>query len=182
MQSVHRITSTSRGQDQCHMSINLDQAIVIAEKYKAKSNSTTFDDEIVEKESYWFFPIGFMGSSGVIIDKSDGRLHVMGSSLSRAEMFWGHENGFSPEKLDIEIYEINDSKVTSNLVAGLLVQLSKMPNQPRRASREAAKKLTEKLPLSLKGVSLWLKIPLFKEAKEENWFNYTISEHQSNDT
>lgn len=163
------------------MDITLEQAISIVEDYKRSHSVTEFDSNIIEQESFWYFQVGFVGSSGVIVNKSDGRLFVMGSALSNEEMFWGHENGFSPEKVDIEIFEVNNPLKVSGMVGGLLVQLKKAPSYPNRAAREVARDLIKELPQKFSGVSLWLQIPWFKEAVEQNWLTYRVNEHQAND-
>jgi len=137
----------------------------------------TINSEIITKETFWYFRVGFVGSSGVIVDRSDGRLFVMGSALSNEDMFWGHTNGFSPEKVDIEIFEVNNPLKVSGMVGSLLVQLGKAPTHPNRAAREIARELIQELPQKFCGVSLWLKIPWFKEAIERKWLNYRINEH-----
>ena len=104
----------------------------------------------------------------------------MGSALTNEEMFWGHEKGFSPEKVDIEIFEINNPLKVSGMVGGLLVQLGKAPTHPNRAAREIARELIKELPQKFQGVSLWLQIPWFKQAISENWLTFKISEHQAN--
>jgi len=160
------------------MNITLEEAKLIVEDYKNSHSVSEFDSKIITKETFWFFRVGFIGSSGVIVNKSDGRLFVMGSALSNEEMFWGHKKGFSPEKVDIEIFEVNNPLKVSGMVGSLLVQLGEAPAHPNRVAREIAHKRIQELPQKFNGVSLWLKIPWFKEAIEQKWLSYRIDEHQ----
>ncbi|TQV84356.1 hypothetical protein [Aliikangiella coralliicola] len=162
------------------MAITLEEAKSIVEDYKKSHFVTEFDSNVVEQEKFWYFRVGFVGSSGVIVNKFDGRLFVMGSGLSNEEMFWGHENGFSPDKVDIEIFEVNNPLKVSGMVGALLVQLGKAPSHPNRAAREIARELIKELPQKFHGVSLWLQIPWFIEAVEQNWLTYKINEHRAN--
>ncbi len=160
--------------------MNIKEATLIAENYKKQNSCVDFGTGGIERESYWFFPVGYMGSSGIIINKNDERIFVMGSALSNDEMFWGHEHGFSPEKLTLEIITVSDSLKVSGLIAGVLRRLGGVPSSPMRAGREMATEMLENLPLKFEGISLWLSIPWFIEASEEKWLEYKIYEHKQN--
>jgi len=156
--------------------MNIKEANAIAANYKEKNSCADFGTGTIEREDYWFYPIGYMGSSGIIINKSDKRIFIMGSALSEEEMFWGHEHGFSPKKLDFEIIEVSNSLKVSGLLAGVLRQLGRAPHSPMRAGREMASEMLKSLPLKFEGISLWLSIPWFMEAEKEAWLEYKIYE------
>lgn len=75
---------------------SLDEARAAVTLYAEATGSMWFSESIVERDTYWFFPVGFIGSRGVIVDKADLALFPMGSALSIDDCFWGHEHGFSP--------------------------------------------------------------------------------------
>ena len=156
------------------MNISIDQAQRIADEYLKENSCQDFGTGVVEGKECWFFPIGFIGSSGILINKSDGKLYVMGSALNLESMFWGHERGFSEEEIDLEIYEVNNPLKVSGLVGDILCQLELAPIQPMRAARELAREQLKELPKKYSGINLWLSIPWFIEAEKENWLKYKI--------
>lgn len=156
--------------------MNIKEANLIAEDYKEKNSCADFGTGIIERDDYWYFPIGYIGSSGIIINKSDERIFIMGSAHSIEEMFWGHENGFSPKKIDLEIIEVSNSIKVSGLLAGVLRQLGKAPSSPMRRGREMASEMLGSLPLKFEGINLWLSIPWFMEAEKEQWLKYKVYE------
>jgi hypothetical protein len=63
----------------------LEQAHRAVETYAEQHGAVWFDRTVVDRGGYWFFPVGYIGSRGVMVDKADGRLSVMGSAPSPAE-------------------------------------------------------------------------------------------------
>ena len=158
------------------MTISLEEARSIVREYQRDVGATWFDEKVFEKPDYWFFAVGYIGSSGVIVERSDGRLYPMGSGLSREEIFWGHENGFSPETVNLTVLEVQNLEETSQILTGVLGPCP----PPKAAAREFREALVSQLsctPLTFEGVRLWLRIPWFKEAQEQDWFTFSLEEH-----
>lgn len=151
------------------MSISFGGAVVLANEYRKQTQANWLSSDIIEKPSFWFFPIGYIGSAGLIIDKADGRLWPMGSALGSEDMFWGHEHGFSAEFVDLVIEDVYDSENTMQM----LKKLAHMPDLAASLGR---------LPLRIKGLKLWLKIPLFKTATEQHWFGFSLVPTESQAT
>jgi hypothetical protein len=61
---------------------SLDEARNAVDRYASASRSTWFSHEIVERETCWFFQVGYVGSCGVIVNKADLSLFPMGSALA----------------------------------------------------------------------------------------------------
>jgi hypothetical protein len=162
---------------QAHSMLQLDEAVAKAQEYANANGATWLErapEGIVDRGDYWFFPVGFVGSAGIIIDKATGLLSVMGSALSRDDMFWGHENGFSGEPSTIRITSVRDMM---RAVEFLLDVVSGGPGStrdphPRRAWLE--EKLRH-LPHEFRHQSLWLRIPAFRALRlEGRWFEFEV--------
>jgi hypothetical protein len=158
--------------------LRLEDAVAKARQYARETGANWFEtppDGIVDRGSYWFLPVGFVGSAGVIIDKVTGRLFVMGSALRPDEMFWGHEHGFSGERSTLRITDVADMTRT---VEFLFYVVSGGPGStrdphPRRAWLE---EMLRQLPQAFRGQSLWLRIPAFREVREHtHWFEFDVS-------
>src|SRR5690348_15809054 len=92
--------------------ITFEDAVRRVRESAEQNAAVPFSDDVVDRGAYWFFPVGYIGSCGVIVDKADGRLSVMGSALSLDDCFWGHEHGFSSESAVLRITRIHDMKRT----------------------------------------------------------------------
>ena len=157
--------------------LRVEDAVMKAHQYAKASGATWFEQPpqgIVDRGDYWFLPVGFIGSAGVIVDKATGRLSVMGSALSRDDMFWGYENGFSGETSTLRITSVYDM---TKAVEFLFYAVSGGPGStrdphPRRAWLE--EKLSD-LPQEFQHQSLWLRIPAFRQVREESrWFEFEV--------
>src|SRR5262245_989492 len=91
--------------------IRVEDAVLKTRQYAQANGAIWFEEPpagVIDRGDYWFFRVGFIGSAGVIIDKSSGHLFVMGSALSEDDMFWGHENGFSGGPTTLRITSVSD--------------------------------------------------------------------------
>jgi hypothetical protein len=61
--------------------IILDEALRAVRDYADRKRAVWFDQSVLDRGSYWFFHVGFIGSLGVIVDRADGRLYAMGYLL-----------------------------------------------------------------------------------------------------
>jgi hypothetical protein len=155
--------------------IGLPAAQSLVEQYAARAGAIRFDGPILDRDTTWFFPVGYIGSSGVIVEKATGRLHVIGSGQPLEEAFWAHEHGFSRDRLVLRILRIHDRRTTIELLFNALDDgppRRRNPN-PRRAWFET---VLEALPHELAPQSLVRAAPALRQAAEQGWFEYQIVE------
>ncbi|MGC4091927.1 MAG: hypothetical protein QM756_29400 [Polyangiaceae bacterium] len=137
----------------------------------AKDRAVWFSQEIIDRGAYWFFPVGFVGSCGVIVDKADLRLFPMGSALQLDDCFWGHEHGFSQNVLVLRVLQVHDSDGTVEFLLPLAgAPHGRNPN-PRRAWIRAA---LSTLPFDCPSQPLWLRIPAFRKLESTRPFVYEL--------
>jgi hypothetical protein len=151
--------------------VTLEQAHRAVQTYADQCGAGWSADAVVDRDGYWFFPVGYIGSLGVIVDKADGRLSVMGSALSLDDCFWGHEHGFSPECVILRVNRVQDWQRTIEFLLNFAPR-QRNPNLRRAWLRDRL----ESLPVEFEPTGLWLRIPSFREAAREGWFEYEILE------
>jgi hypothetical protein len=158
--------------------LRLEDAIRRARLYAEERGAIWFQEPpegIVERSDYWFLPVGFVGSVGIIIDKASGRLHVMGSSLSQDDFFWGHENGFSGERHTLRVTNVRELGKT---VEFLFHAVRGGPGSTRdpHPGRQWLEEQLRELPHDFGQQSLWLRIPSFRHIREQSrWFDFEVS-------
>jgi len=151
--------------------VTLEQAHRAVEFYTDQHGAVWFDPTVIDRGAYWFFRVGYIGSSGVIVDKVDGRLSVMGSALSLDDCFWGHEHGFSPELVLLRVINVH----AWNHTIESLLRFAPRQRNPNPGRAWVADRLRS-LPCEFGPGHLWLSIPLFREVAQEGWFEYEIHE------
>ncbi|WP_438038273.1 hypothetical protein [Sorangium sp. So ce128] len=155
--------------------MTLEQAHQAVQIYAEQCGAVWFERTVIDRGGYWFFPIGHVGSCGVIVDKANGRLSVMGSALSLDDCFWGHEHAFSPEFVCLRIKKVHDEGRTIEFLLYLVTggpPRQRNPN-PKRAWLAARLRA---LPCEFGPERLWLSIPAFREALQQGWFDFDIAE------
>ncbi|MBN8432263.1 hypothetical protein JF535_15550 [Microbulbifer salipaludis] len=169
------------------MSLSLEEAEVIARKYCQVEGLTWNNGSRIEKDSYYFFPIGYIGSSGVIIDKRHGKLVVLGSGFKLEDQFWAYERGLIPGNVNLKILAINrELKAVEKYIFRTLCD-NKLPRNFRSLSlsnrrslkkelKEEAKFKAENLPCELKGVFLSFDMHWFQWVEENSVFDYEVFE------
>lgn len=138
---------------------SLDEARALVARYAEASRSRWFSDIVVERETYWFFRVGFIGSCGVIVDKADLALFPMGSALPLDACFWGHEHGFSPKRVILRILAVHDLDQTIEFLLHFAGAPANRNPNPRRAWIRNA---LSSLPYDCPPQNLWLAIPAFR--------------------
>ena len=151
--------------------VTLEQAHRIVECYAEQHEAIWFDPTVIDRGAYWFFRVGYIGSSGVIVDKVDGRLSVMGSALSLDDCCWGHEHGFSPKLVILRVVEVHAWKDTIEHLLRFAP-----PQRNPNLRRAWVEDRLRSLPCELGPALLWLDIPLFREVAREGQFEYQILE------
>ncbi|APR86146.1 Hypothetical protein A7982_11495 [Minicystis rosea] len=155
--------------------ITREQAHRLVRAHAERKGAIWFDDVVVDRGGYWFFRVGYVGSCGVIVDKADGRLSVMGSALSLDDCFWGHEHGFSPGFLSLCITNVRDHRSTVELLLHLISSGPPRTRNPNPKRAWLSEKI-ESLPCVFEPQNLWLSIPTFREVLQQGWFEYQVRE------
>ncbi len=152
------------------MSHTIDAARAVVEEY-ATGRATSFSPDVIDRGSYWFFPVGYAGSCGVIVEKADLRLFPMGSSLSLDDCFWGHEHGFSPDFVILRILDVRDREAAEAFLLPLVREPAGPNPNPRRVWLRAS---LLNVPFDFAPQSLWLHIPRFRALKPAQPFEYRV--------
>jgi hypothetical protein len=148
----------------------LEAARRVVDEY-AEGRAVWFSQEIIDRGTYWFFRVGFIGSRGVIVDKADLSVFPMGSALSLEDCFWGHEHGFSPEFVVLRILKVQDLDATVEFLLPLAAGPDGRNPNPRRAWLRTA---LADLPLDFPPRRLWLNIPDFRRLEHSRPFEYEL--------
>lgn len=158
--------------------LRLEDAVRLARLYAKEHGARWFRDppeRIVERPDYWFLRVGYIGSSGVIIDKASGRLWVMGSALAEDDFLWGHENGFSGNRSTLRVTAVRDLTET---VEFLFYVLRSGPGSTRdpHPRRSWLQEQLRGLPRDFPQQPLWLRIPAFRAVRDEShWFDFEVT-------
>lgn len=90
--------------------VGLEDAREIADEYAKRTGSHWFEPDLMERDAYWVARVGFVGSMGVVIDKADGRVTVLGSAYSLADWLWGYEHGLLEVDGTLRVLAVHDEK------------------------------------------------------------------------
>jgi hypothetical protein len=150
---------------------SLDEARVAVDRYAAASRSTWLSHEIVERDTYWFFQVGYVGACGVIVNKADLSLFPMGSALPLDDCFWGHEHGFSPDAVVLRVVAVHDLDATVEFLFDFAGAPPDRNPTPRRAWIRGA---LAHLPYECPPRCLWLAIPAFRSLEPLAPFEYQL--------
>lgn len=153
--------------------VNRDDARDIADAYAARTGSCWFDRRLEKGATYWIAYVGFIGSWGVVIDESDGRLTVA-SSGPPEDWLWAYERGLLERDVTLRVLAVHDEKKTIELLRRVAAggpEPSRSP-WPRRVWME--QRLRE-LPadVRLKETCPLMTGPL-KTVLAEGWFDFEI--------
>ncbi len=155
---------------------SLDDAREVVARYAKARRATWFSDEIVEREAYWFFHVGFIGSVGVIVDKADLSLFPVGSALPLDDCFWGHEHGFSRNAVVLRVVAVHDLDRTIEFLLHFAGAPADRNPNPRRAWVRSA---LARLPYDCPPQNLWLAIPAFRSHELSPHFEYQLVPSES---
>jgi hypothetical protein len=144
----------------------------IAEHLRAKYSDWQIPeyniDRIQENDDACYFPIGWIGCSGFLVEKASLNVLQFGSYIGAKEHVWAYYRGFSFELLgadrlnDLTITKVNNHKKCSEILRqiarrnGLSIELLQDPPI---------------LPFVLRGVDLYFEIRNLMEAERENWLS-----------
>jgi hypothetical protein len=147
------------------------EARAVAVAYAKAHSATWFDDKpVIEREAYWYFPVGSIGSSGLAVDKQTGRVEPFGSSLSLEDDLWTYEHGFM-RKVGLRVTRVHDLDRTVELFLYLYGDGPKRtpnPNARRSWLRERLSSLPCEWPPQ------WFPPLNMKKGIEGQWFEYEL--------
>jgi len=151
--------------------LTLDQARSLADSYAAKAGAIWFPDVApIERPEYWFLPVGYIGSSGVIVCKSSGRLTPLGSAFAIDDWLWGYERGLVTDGVTLRILSVRDTEATLGVLQGVISNTFRW----RYELRNWLKQALSAVPTEFRDQRLALAIPQFREAELKNWFSFEI--------
>jgi hypothetical protein len=150
---------------------SVDEARGAVDRYARESRFTWFSRDVVDRETYWFFPVGCVGSCGVIVDKAELSLFPMGSALSLDDCFWGHEHGFSPEAVTLRVLAVHDFDRTIEFLLNFAGAPADRNPNPRRAWIRSALAC---LPYDCPPQNLSLAVPAFRSFESSRPFDYRL--------
>ena len=152
-----------------------DRAQELVEQYAKEHGARWLSEDVVERRKYWFFPVGYIGSIGVFVDKATGALTSAGSAYDLETWSWGYERGLLAEPTNLTVTNISDAHNTLELLLHVLgagpARLPN-PNPKRRWLRDQL----GRLPATFPDENLTLRIPSFREAVENGWFEFEAKE------
>jgi hypothetical protein len=90
----------------------------------------------VEAALWWYLPITWIGCVGVLVDKSSGSAHVLGSAVPLELWLWASNKGFR-DPSDFVLQAVLDRPRALDLLDQLqLVGLAELPPRPRLRGAE----------------------------------------------
>lgn len=153
--------------------LTLDQARSLADSYAAKAGARWFPDVApIERPEYWFLPVGYIGSSGVIVCKSSGRLTPLGSAFTVDDWLWGYERGLVADGVTLRILSVTDAEATLAVLQGVISGTFRW----RYELRNWLKHSLAVVPIEFRDQHLALAIPQLREAELKNWFSFEIKD------
>lgn len=124
---------------------------------------------------FWYFPVGEIGSLGLVIDKADGHLNILGSAFPLEYWLWGHRRGFKHDTYDLVITKINNFAETVDFIYGIGLHFPTVNSNPTRCYKEnqVIEELKKSKPI-FEDQRLGLKIPDFREIENAKDFEYEL--------
>ena len=153
--------------------LTLDEAKAIVERYASDAGADWIPgSDILERDSYWFFPVGYIGSSGVVVDKASGELVPLGSAFELDDWLWGYENGFLRTSVTLRVISIDDFDRTLAVLQGAISAKFRW----RYELRNWLKERLRELPADFPHQDLALSIPTFRAALRSGWFTFELAD------
>jgi hypothetical protein len=143
----------------------------------------------VETERGWYFPWvaeGSSGSNGVIVDKSDGAVFVLGSAFSVERDIHFFDRGFGSDFYDLVILEVFDMSAAVALVEAIrpsVVEPSYEFGEVWRVGRPlSSEEIHDRLsvpPALFPDIQLYFKLELLDQAERSHVFTYRVFPRRS---
>lgn len=154
--------------------VGLDDARAIADEYAKRTGSHWFEADLAERDTYWVARVGFVGSSGIVIDKTDGRVTVLGSAYSLADWLWGYEKGLLEVDGTLRVLAVHEEEQTVELLCAVAAGGPAKSRNPWPRRTWVREHLTE-LPVDFRWQGdLGLAIPSFQAVEAQGWFDFEV--------
>ena len=151
--------------------ITLEQAHVLVNEYAPGAGAVWFEGEtVVDRPGYWFFPVGFIGSRGVVVDKTTGTLTQLGSCHTLDDWLWGYEHGFLGESITLRVTAVADLEQTLQVLQSSISAEFRW----RYELRNWIKACLCSLPAEFVSHDLALSIPRYRAALKNAWFTFDV--------
>ena len=153
--------------------ITFEEAQAAVAHYAKASGAVWFDhDEFKTRErpEYWYFPYCFIGSSGLIVCKSSGRVTPLGSALRLEDWLWGYERHFLADDVTLRLLAVHDLGRTLSVLNASV----SAPFRRRYEIHNWLRSQLQTLPVEFRNQSLALAIPRFREAERSGWFDFQL--------
>ena len=128
-------------------------------------------DGVLENETDYFVPLGWIGCAGHIVRKSDLKVTKFGSYMPAGAHVWAYYQGISLNTLgkdrsnDIRITEVHDKSNTIDVLKKIF--------DPHYVKTEIAP-LLDQPPIVIRNVDLYFGFGVLLETKDKGWFFFEI--------
>jgi hypothetical protein len=129
----------------------------------------------LEAETYWFIPLGWIGSKGQIVDKQTGSVTTLGSAFDLDLCLWAYELGALASPCTLVIDQIHDRALTVELLGKLdnRSPFNPVPVQGTDAAGEPRwldATLLAEAPIRIDAESLWFALPALRQGVDSRAF------------
>jgi hypothetical protein len=156
--------------------ISYPEAKAIVESFPSATPLRVDDRQVDEYLDCWYFPVGGIGSSGVIVDRSDGHANWLGGTALRFdEWLWGHRHGFKHDTYDIEITKISDVEKTIDVLTRFGFRFPHVDATPVEwFTRDRVSAVLKGDAWVIRHQRLGLLIPAFRDLEKSAPFRYSL--------
>jgi hypothetical protein len=155
------------------------------QKFYFTGDLVTHPAKVVETESWWYIPVGWLGCAGFIVNKKDLYVNWLGSGISMDLCIWGHERGVFNDWVDFGFASETDRKLVARLVSKFRrggLTSGRLPSGPtgyQESGIEAA--VSRNFPV-FRRHNVWLCIPELFWACESAGLRFTSELSRSPET
>jgi hypothetical protein len=151
--------------------LTLKQATALVDAYAPGAGAAWVPGATtVERPTCWFFPVGFIGSVGVVVDKVTGKLTPLGSAYSLDDWLWGYEAGFLVAPVTLRVTSVVELEPTLHVLQSCV----RGEFRWRYELRSWLKERLQSLPAEFPEQDLQMAFPSFRAASQSGWFTYEL--------
>lgn len=150
--------------------ITYEQARILVDQYARTAAARWFDRDVIEKDTYWYFPVGYGGSCGVVVAEETGTITTLGSAFGVDDWLWGYENKFLCESVTLRVLTITDFEQCLQVLQSSVTGAFRW----RYELRNWLKQRLASLPAEFPSQDLALRIPDYRAALEKGWFTFEL--------
>ncbi|MFO1501310.1 MAG: hypothetical protein U1G07_23465 [Verrucomicrobiota bacterium] len=139
---------------------------------------------VIENDRWWYFPCGWIGSQGCIVNKDTLYVNWLGSSVCLEHCLWGHDHGLFVDLVDFSFAPETNLDIARRLVSRFWhMRPDSNGRQPREPvpyrDSEVDSALSSQFPHFRRHL-VWYAIPEIRRAFETSGLRFTsaLSEQQ----